>query len=308
MIPHVKIPILKKREIFTLLFCAIIVVNISFTKIHESILAHDGNFSELLKSYLFDYEPRQEINEIVYQKPEVGESINVPVIVYHSIRPSYPEESASIKQFTTEPVIFEQELLFLQERGYATISFDDVLAYFDKGKPLPKKSVILTFDDGWENQYNYAFPLLKKYSMTGTFFIFTNAIGHKNFMSWDQIKELDKAGMTIGGHSKTHPYLTKITDPEKLAVEISNSKNTIEEHIGKPITAFAYPFGLYNEQTIEAVRSAGYRIARTSKAGITHTADSLLTFTCLYDQNAMYVFERFEKTIELQSIATSTKS
>ena len=226
----------------------------------------------------------------VYEKPAKGTTITIPVIVYHSIRPSFPEETLEMKRYSTEPHIFEQELVFLKESGYHVISFKEMLDYFDQGIPLPAKPVILTFDDGWRNQYVYAFPLLKKYGFTGTFFVFTNAMKNKNFMSWDELREMDAAGMTIAGHSKTHPYLTKIFDPNTLTEEIADSKKILEEQIGKPVVAFAYPFGSLNAAVVEETLRAGYRIGRTSDAGTKHTEETLPRLTALYDKNNLATF------------------
>lgn len=291
-----KFSVTNRQKIIAFIFSFFIVGFVAFAEVHETAIADEG-FARWFKSYFIASQPEQIITRETYQKPLSGQAITVPIIVYHSVRPNYPGQTAAIKRYTTEPDVFEKELIYLKNKNYHTISFNEVLEYFDSGKPLPSKSVILTFDDGWENQYVYAFPLLKKYGFTGTFFIFTNAVGHKHFMTWDQIKELDAAGMTIGGHTKTHPYLTKITDPQKLTNEISGGKKIIEEHLGKTIQTFAYPFGFYNNTVVQAVKDAGYRIGRTSSAGINHTQKDLLTLKCLYDQNSVLAFKVFDDLI-----------
>lgn len=288
----------KKQKVVTLVFSLLVVVVAVFVGTRE--LDNDEGFALSFKSSFTTSQPEQIITEEVYKKPLMGQTITVPVIVYHSIRPGYSGETDMVKRYTTNPDIFEKELIYLKEKNYNVISFDEMLKYFDTGKPLREKSVILTFDDGWESQYKYAFPLLKKYGFTGTFFIFTNAIGHKHFMTWDQIKEMDAAGMIIGGHTKTHPYLTKIIDPNKLADEINGGKKIIEEHLGKTIQTFAYPFGLYNDAVVQAVRDAGYRIGRTSSVGINHTEKDLLVLKCLYDRNSLATFNVFEKSFDGQ--------
>lgn len=232
-----------------------------------------------------------------YEKPPLGASVVVPVIVYHSVRPTFAGETEEVKRYSTEPEVFESELMFLRDNGYHVISFSEMLNYFDKGTPLPTKPVILTFDDGWKNQYVYAFPLLKKYGFVGTFFVFTSAIDHKHFMSWDELKEMDAVGMTIGGHTKTHPYLTRITDPVLLANEIAGGKKVLEEHLEKTVDVFAYPFGLNNLTIIKEVTDAGYRIGRTSNEGKQHTEESLPVLTALYDTNDL---NRFIKLVSGQ--------
>lgn len=282
----------RRKIIIPFVFCFVIIA-LLFVEWKE--VKADENFTHWFKGYFLSSQPKQVIIDATYQKPKDGQTVTVPVIVYHGVRPDYPGETAEVKRYTTEPTVFEQELLYLRDNGYHVISFDELTGYFDTGKPLPSKAVILNFDDGWESQYTYAFPLLKKYGVTGTFFVFTNAIGRAHFMTWDQLKEMDAAGMTIGGHTKTHPYLTQITDPKELEQEIGGGKKIIEEHLGKTIRYFAYPFGLYNDTTAQAVRDAGYRIGRTSSLGMSHTEESLFRMPCIYDQNSILAFKAFEK-------------
>lgn len=258
----------------------------------------DDSYWKNFVSYFRTSQPEQIITKEVYQKPPEGLSVALPIVVYHSVRPNFNGQTAEVKRYTVEPEILDHELAYLHDNNYHVISLTALSKYFDEGIPLPAKSIVLTFDDGWKNQYTYAFPLLKKYGFTATFFVFTSAIGHKNFMTWDQIKEMDAAGMTIGGHSRTHPYLTKITDPIALKKEITGGKQVIEEHLGHKIETFAYPFGLYNATTTRAVYDAGYRIARTSKPGLWHTSKSLLELTALYDQNSSNLFSKFIGTSE----------
>lgn len=118
------------------------------------------------------------------------------------------------------------------------------------------------------------FPVLKKHHLLGTFFIYTNAIGKKHYFTWDEARELAGAGMTIGGHSKTHPYLWKITDWDTLRTEIIASKKMIEEKLGKPVDYFAYPFGRWNAMAVQVVEEGGYKLARSSYEGTWNGKDS----------------------------------
>lgn len=215
--------------------------------------------------------------------------VRVPILVYHSVRPYYKDEPNSKKIYTVEIDNFVKQLQYIKSQGYITINFDDLVNYF-KGKQLPTKPIIINFDDGLENQYTNAFPLLKKEGMTATFFIYSNAIGHKNFLTWEQVKELSDANMTIGGHSKSHPYLWKITDPSKLKEEIADNKKIIEDRIGKTLTTFAYPFGLYKSNTIAAVKAAGYITARTGYERATHTKKELYTLHSIQVSNDLKMF------------------
>lgn len=206
-------------------------------------------------------------------------SVKIPVMIYHSVRPHITGESALQDQYDVTPDLLEQELVYIKDHGYTTITFADVVASFDAGAPLPEKPVILSFDDGWKNQYTYAFPLLQKYGMQGTFFIFTNPIDKKpHWMTWGEIGEMDKAGMEIVGHSRTHPILTKIATDAELDKEIAGGKAILEQHLGHPVTIFAYPFGALNSRVEAAVTRAGYLLARTTYWGVWNDPEHRLEF------------------------------
>ncbi|MGA2240379.1 MAG: polysaccharide deacetylase family protein [Candidatus Bathyarchaeia archaeon] len=209
------------------------------------------------------------------------DGVSVPILIFHSVRPYWPTDLKRARRYITTPDILDKELGYLKENGYVSVSFDELAHRLLLGTPLPPKPFIISFDDGWASQYQYALPLLKKYGFIATFFIFTNAIGAKNFMSWDQVLVLEKAGMQIGCHSKSHPFLTRIKSEEALREEIFGAKQIIETHLRKTITVYDYPFGLYNDHIIDLVKKAGFVCARGSAPGIFHTRVELFTLTGL---------------------------
>ena len=165
--------------------------------------------------------------------------------------------------------------------GYTPVTFDDLVNHITKNIPLPPKPVIMSFDDDWESQYTYALPLLKKYGFTATFYIWVAVVGKKHHMSWDEIRALRAAGMQIGCHSMTHPYLTRVQKDETLRQEIHGAKQIIESHVGVPVTTFAYPFGQYNERVVAAVKEAGFTSARSTWPGVVHSEEGLFSLTGL---------------------------
>ncbi len=203
-------------------------------------------------------------------------SLKIPIFIYHSVRPHIKNEPKKQDDFDITPELLEREIVYLQNNGYTTITLDELANDLENGKLSPAtKPVILTFDDGWRNQYKYAFPILKKYHATGVFYIYTNPIGKKHFLTWDQIKEMDKAGMTIADHTLSHPYF-KNTPLDEIKKEVTESKAIIERELGKPVLHFASPFGYTNPQIMAIVKEAGYKTARTTYKGIYHTKDDLL--------------------------------
>jgi peptidoglycan/xylan/chitin deacetylase (PgdA/CDA1 family) len=199
-------------------------------------------------------------------------SLEIPILVYHHV---VPGRSASV--LFVPPETFEQQLKYLQDNGYRSVSFDDLADCLEYGAPLPERPVILSFDDGWENQFAYAFPLLQKYGFTATFYVVTGYIDHQNFMTVDQLKTMIAAGMTIGDHSRTHPALPSIGNAQRLKDEIVGSKSWLEEKLGVAVDTFAYPYGSYTAAVAAAVKAAGYRTARTVDDGTHVTFDNLAT-------------------------------
>ncbi|MCK9352016.1 MAG: polysaccharide deacetylase family protein [Candidatus Paceibacterota bacterium] len=212
-------------------------------------------------------------NAIPVKQAAVRSPVKVPIAIYHSVRPYIKGESAEQDRYDITPELLAKHIKYIKDNGYTAISFDALADYFDEGKPLPVKPIILSFDDSWRNQYLYAFPLLTKEKITATFFVFTNSLNHGNHLSWDEVRDMKKAGMEIGSHTKFHPYLDNIASPTILAAEVSGSKTILEESIGTPITAFAYPFGEHGTTTVAEVKRAGYRIARAIRGGNIQSAD-----------------------------------
>jgi peptidoglycan/xylan/chitin deacetylase (PgdA/CDA1 family) len=226
---------------------------------------------------------------------EILQPVKVPIVIYHSVRPYIKGESVEQDRYDVTPELFMKQVQYLKDNGYTTISFEMLANYFDMGKTLPTKPIILSFDDSWKNQYLYAFPVLKKEKMTGTFFVFTNSLNRKNHLRWDDVREMQKAGMEIGSHTKFHPYLDNIKDPAVLEKEIAGSKSILEESLDTTTIAFAYPFGEHGTTTINEVKKAGYRIARAIRGGNMQAIEDryILRGFIVSDD-----FEEFVRTIE----------
>ena len=157
------------------------------------------------------------------------------------------------------------------------MSFERLADNLEHGVALPERPVILSFDDGWDNQFNHAFPLLQKYGFTATFFAVTDYLDHENFMTTDQLKALLAAGMTIGSHTRSHPALPTIGDKTQLWNQIAGSKMWLEQQLGVTIDTFAYPYGAYSPAIVSTVKAAGYRTARTVNSGTHYTVEDLET-------------------------------
>jgi len=219
-------------------------------------------------------------------------SMHVPILIYHSVHPHLPNEVPLVRYYDVDPASFEKQLKYLKDNNYVVIGLSYLAEALEQNIMLPPKSVIINFDDGWRNQYKYAFPLLKKYGYTATFFLPSDMINHGYFMTWDQVREMNGAGMEIGGHTRTHPYLPNVNNQADLENEIIGGKSAIETQIGHTIDVFAYPFGHYNDNIISVVKKAGFIAARSTYRGVYNSADEL------YKLKAVEVTDDFDKFTE----------
>jgi peptidoglycan/xylan/chitin deacetylase (PgdA/CDA1 family) len=173
------------------------------------------------------------------------------------------------------PLQFDGHLAYLRQAGYETISFTQLALALSQQTKLPARPIIISFDDGYRDNYENAFPLLRKYGFTATFFIFTQPIDTVNvsYLTWDMVAEMHKAGMEFGSHSRTHPDL-RSRNVEFLSGEILASKETIEAHIGEPVRVFSYPAGRYDSLTLHMVKSASFWSAVTTQWGARHSFEN----------------------------------
>jgi peptidoglycan/xylan/chitin deacetylase (PgdA/CDA1 family) len=188
--------------------------------------------------------------------------VEVPILVYHHIRTSIPVGSRAEQRLTVTVEVFDHQMQYLQENGYQVITFGDLVDCLKNVGELPEKPVIISFDDGWEDQFVYALPRLKQYHYTATFFVVTNFVGSRDFLSWSQLRTIVAQRMKIGSHSRSHPYLNKINNLGILWDQIYTSKQILESQLGVPVDAFAYPYGSYDAVAASTVRLAGYKTAR----------------------------------------------
>lgn len=195
----------------------------------------------------------------------------IPILMYHYIRDySNPNDPVG-ENLSVSPSQFEEQINWLKVNGYQSV-FPD---FFENPKPLALKPVILTFDDGYQDAYDSAFPLLQKYQMAGMFYLIVNKIGTPGYLTWNEILEMKKAGMSFGSHTLTHPDLRNLTNAN-LEKEMNESKEILEQKLGREITDFCYPSGKYNDEIMKIVQSDGYKTAVTTDSGIANLKDNPL--------------------------------
>ena len=198
----------------------------------------------------------------------VEREARVPILMYHYISVPPPDADDVRRDLSVTPQDFEEQLRYLVEAGYHSITLRDLIYYLTIGKRLPRQPIILTFDDGYRDNYTHAYPLLKKHGLVGTFFLITAPIDQENeeYISWDQVKEMSAGGMEFEPHTYTHPDLRE--QPVDYVVwQIMASKEAVEERTGKTSRFLSYPSGMYDQQVVDVLRSAYFWGAVTINQG-----------------------------------------
>lgn len=167
--------------------------------------------------------------------------LSVPILIYHHVAPQEPADPQKIFDTVTTDA-FAAQLDWLTQSGYGSITLAELFNAFYYGLPLPAKPAILVFDDGYDDAYLQAFPLLRGHGMGATVAMISGAIDAPGYLSWAQIKEMAAAGVDFVSHSVTHPSLASLT-PQAARAELADSKLALEEGLGRPVQFFVYPYG-----------------------------------------------------------------
>lgn len=198
-------------------------------------------------------------------------TVRVPILMYHYVSEP-PEEADEYRtDLSVSPANFRRQMSYLAENGFTTISLYDLSLAVTARKALPEKPIILTFDDGYLDNYENAFPILQEFGFQGTFFIVTEFVdlGRPGYMTWPMIEELAAAGMGVEPHSKTHADLSD-KPRDTLLWEILGSQQTLAAHVDYTPRFFCYPGGRYDDDTIAMLQELDFWGAVTTSGGKWH--------------------------------------
>ena len=197
----------------------------------------------------------------------------VPILEYHMVA-TYTDDVSY--EYNVPPTEFRRQLEWLRDNGYTTVSLLDLMKA-KKGKlTLPEKPIVLTFDDGYDDNYYELLPILREYDAKATVFMITNNIGQEGYLTWDDLRELQAAGVEIGSHTANHLPLTKVA-PERYEAEIVLSKLHLEWNGIKTVFFLSYPNGKYNRAVLDYLADTEFLGAVTGDSGFnTPDADPFL--------------------------------
>jgi peptidoglycan/xylan/chitin deacetylase (PgdA/CDA1 family) len=184
----------------------------------------------------------------------------IPILCYHQIREWRPTDSKRAKDYIVPAANFRDQLKMLAGMGYHAILPDQLISYLTNGTSLPDKPILLTFDDTDLDQYSIAFSEMKKYGFKGVFFIMTVSLGRPKYMNKEQVRELSEAGNIIGSHTWDHHNVKKY-HADDWAIQIDKPTKLLESITGKTIRYFAYPFGLWDRNSVEELKKRGFKAA-----------------------------------------------
>jgi peptidoglycan/xylan/chitin deacetylase (PgdA/CDA1 family) len=176
----------------------------------------------------------------------------VPILMYHSVSDNLFGKTHPYYQINTSPAIFARQMRWLRQDGYRTMDLTEMLAALETGQDVSNR-VVITFDDGYQDFYSEAFPVMKQCGFTATVFLATDRIKDVSariegvdYLTWREVRELHAEGIRFGSHTVTHPDLRSL-GPEQIDFELGHSKGTIEQKLGTSIGSFSYPFAFPEE-------------------------------------------------------------
>ena len=181
---------------------------------------------------------------------------------------------------------------FLVANRFNVVPLGTLMNALDGHGTVPPRAVVITFDDGWLSQYDNALPILQQLHLAATFFIISKQVGMgPMYMNLDQVKALQRAGMTLESHSRTHPDLIRVTDAQ-LTDEVAGSRQDLQKMFGVNADVFAYPYGAWNPRVAAAVKAAGYRAARAFPGGAWNDTTRRFALRSVLVTDDMNAFQR----------------
>ena len=245
--------------------------------------------------------------QTAYGGPDTKAVVSVPILLYHRFGPVVADS------MTVTTPVFESHLKYLRDNGYTVVPLRQLVDYLlKKGAPLPPRSVVIVADDGHESVYTDMLPLIRKYHVPVTLFIYPSAISNASYaMTWEQLRVLKKSGLVdFQSHSYWHPNFKK--DKKKMApaeyeksveMQLRKSREKIEKELNVKVDMLAWPFGIYDDELVRKAAESGYAASFTIERRNAGNADNVMTLPryLLIDADRGKAFESLLKGKAVQS-------
>ncbi len=213
-----------------------------------------------MRNFVNKVENKTEPQKVTNDAAAILAKKEVPILCYHQFKDFNASAGAMTKVYTVKPPDFAAQMKALSEAGYNSILPEQLYNYLVHNAPLPAKPIMITFDDTRAEQYSIGAAEMKKYGFKGVFFVMTVSINRPGYMTKEEIKSLADEGHVVAAHTWDHHMVTKYSG-EDWNTQLVKPKAKLEEIIGKPLTDFAYPFGLWNTAAIPELKKSGYKMA-----------------------------------------------
>lgn len=205
----------------------------------------------------------------------VRRRVRCPILMYHYVSPLPADADKYRLDLTVLPENFQAHCEYLAENNYRTVTMEQLYGALIRGEKLPPRRVVMTFDDGYADAYTEAFPVLRQFGMTGTFFVVRDFMGQAGYMTWAQAGEMLAAGMEIENHSVSHIDLRGL-DRDSMVYQIGAAADEIQNQLGRRPRFFCYPGGRYDPLAVQVVQETGHLMAVTTADGLVHTSSDAL--------------------------------
>jgi peptidoglycan/xylan/chitin deacetylase (PgdA/CDA1 family) len=213
----------------------------------------------------------------------VVNGVEVPILLYHHVREPEGGPAAAGAEYFVSPADFEAHLAYLEENGFTPIDLYALYEHLNESADLPANPVIITFDDGYDDLYENAFPILESYGFTATFFMITDFLeeGREGYMTWEMVEEMAEAGMRFETHSGSHADLRGQT-ADFLTRQVIDSQEALTRHIGYTPRFIAYPYGQYDQELIQFLEQNDFWGGLTAQSGLEAGLENRFTWPRLY--------------------------
>lgn len=237
-------------------FCALC-AGLFHTARYLGLLAQNDRLPGRIARSVYGPDTRPEMLRLKHVR-EISPGIPaITALCYHEVRPDRKNDCMNVT-----PDVFRRHIREFKEAGYTFIHVGTLQEFASGAAPLPEKSVLISFDDGYADNYKYAYPVLREEQVPGTFFVVSGSIGKENRMTAAQLREMSANGMKIGSHTVNHENLTGMNARE-IDFELRQSKEVLEKILGEPVCALAYPGGKVNETVLDRAKAC-YNMAFTA--------------------------------------------
>ena len=238
---------------------------------------------------------------IIFSLPEPE---GFPILEYHTIT-NNPMQGSEVYNVTPEE--FAVQLDYLQQNGYTTITLQEFMRAKHGKITLPEKPIVLTFDDGYDNNYTEMLPILETHDMKAVVYVITNELGNEGYLTLEQVKDMQRRGIEIGSHTADHIPLVNL-DEEFLINQVRNSKIFLEWSGLETIYSFSYPNGEYNSDLAKLVQREGYLTAVTGDVGLNNLDSNPYILKRVHIRQPRFGITEFKWRLRKAALAEKIKS